>query len=298
MKPPLPFLLLAALFLPSAAPAQITLVRGVVGAGATNATGGALTLRGTVGQAVVGPVVGTGLANGQGFWYVVGIEGSTPPTLMLTLDVFLEGPFSSGTLNVALSSVLPETDPYLGTESVPAGFFTTDPIGQQAVDWVLVQLRSGNPATPPMQIEAQRAALLLADGSIADTDGASTIAFSGLAPGNYFIAVFHRNHLAAMTGNAVNFTGGAGAHDFTGGAAYGTNAQAALGGGSFALYAGDASANGQVQNDDKNMYWNAQAGQTGYKNADFNLNGQVQNDDKNVLWNLNVGRGTQVPPAN
>jgi hypothetical protein len=61
------------------------------------------------------------------------------------------------------------------------------------------------------------------------------------------------------------------------------------------MYAGDASANGQIQNDDKNNYWKTQAGQAGYKSADFNLNGQVQNDDKNNYWKSNVGKGTQVP---
>ena len=63
----------------------------------------------------------------------------------------------------------------------------------------------------------------------------------------------------------------------------------------YGLYAGDATANGQVQNDDKNEDWKTQTGTSGYKSADFNLNAQVQNDDKNEFWKNNVGKGTQVP---
>ncbi len=61
------------------------------------------------------------------------------------------------------------------------------------------------------------------------------------------------------------------------------------------MWAGDADGNGQIQNSDKNSYWQVQVGLSGYQSADFNLNGQVQNNDKNSYWSVNVGLGTQVP---
>ena len=77
--------------------------------------------------------------------------------------------------------------------------------------------------------------------------------------------------------------------------AYGSLPFVELTTGVFGIPTGDANANGQIQNDDKNYYWNNQAGLGGYKSADFNLNGQVQNDDKNDYWKQNVGKGTYVP---
>jgi hypothetical protein len=68
-----------------------------------------------------------------------------------------------------------------------------------------------------------------------------------------------------------------------------------LGGGKYGMWAGDADGNGQIQNSDKNSYWQVQVGLSGYQSADFNLNGQVQNNDKNSYWSVNVGLGTQVP---
>ena len=69
---------------------------------------------------------------------------------------------------------------------------------------------------------------------------------------------------------------------------------AELGDGAYGLYGGDATANGQVQNDDKNAVWAVEVGLAGYLMSDFNLNGQVQNDDKNTIWSVNVGRGSNI----
>lgn len=42
--------------------------------------------------------------------------------------------------------------------------------------------------------------------------------------------------------------------------------------------------NGQVQASDKNTYFNAQVGQSGYREADFDLNGEVQALDKDAYF--------------
>lgn len=49
--------------------AQESLVKDVVGAGATEATGGGLRLLGTVGEPAIGPTAATALRLGGGFWY-------------------------------------------------------------------------------------------------------------------------------------------------------------------------------------------------------------------------------------
>lgn len=290
--------LVSLLLLPAAgAQAQLTLVRATVGSGATNATGGTLALRGTVGQGVTGPVTGGSLTNGQGFWYVVG-SSTSGAALALNLRLWLEGPYdgSAAAMAVNLSGVLPETDPYLATETVPSGFFTDNDTGQRVVDWVLLQLRSGDPQNPPMTVEAERAALLLDDGAVVEADGSGDVLFPNLASGSYYVVVRQRNHLAVMSASAINFGAGAGSHDFTGGNAYGTNAQKSLGGSTFGLVAGDADGDGDVFNNDLIDYWLVQAGSSGYQSADFDLDGDVFNNDLVDYWLVNAGRSTTVPP--
>ena len=67
------------------------------------------------------------------------------------------------------------------------------------VDWVFVELRATNGIT----IMDSRAALLQRDGDIVDVDGVSPVVFSQALPGNYFIAIRHRNHLGVMSMNAL-----------------------------------------------------------------------------------------------
>lgn len=289
--------LLVSLLLPVTVQAQLTLVRGAVGNGATKATGGSLALRGTVGQAATSPVAGGSLTNGQGFWYVIGSSIGSP-ALALNLSLLLEGPYngSSADMDVNLSGVLPETDPYLGTETVSSGFFTNDATGQRVVDWIYLQLRSGDPTSPPMTVEAEEAALLLDDGSVVDTDGSTDLLFSGLTAGSYYVVVRQRNHLAAMSASTVDFNPGPGTVDFSGGSAYGTNAQSALPGGVFGLITGDGDASGGITATDQTL-WLKQNGTTGYLTGDYDLSGGATATDQ-TLWLQNNGTSTQVPVGN
>lgn len=275
--------------------AQPTLVRGVAGGGAMNAAGSSLTLRAAVGQTVTGPVSGGSLTNGQGFWYVVG-SGSDSPVLLLDLALWLEGPYNGTDMSVTLSSVLPETDPYYGTEEVTNGFFISDATGQKVVDWVWLELRSGDPDSPPMAVQAQRAALLRSDGTIVDTDGTGHVAFSGLDPGPYWLVVGHRNHLAVMTPNEIDCTSGFCSHDFTQGSAYGQNPQVDVGGadtGPWAFYAGDGDASGGTGAADHAL-WLQHNGIAGYHAGDYNLSGGNTAADQ-TLWLKNNDLITKVP---
>ncbi len=208
---------------------------------------------------------------------------------------FLQGPFAADTMQTSLTAnnVLPINQSfnappwnYNGDEIV-----TSFPDG--VVDWIEVQLRTG---TDSASTVATRAAFIRKDGMITDMDGQSPVSFSGIADGNYYVVLRHRNHLAIMSANALSLSAKTTLYDFTTGQdkAYGASPLVEVSTGVFAMPAGDANANGQVQNDDKNDYWNNQVGQAGYKSADFNLNSQVQNDDKNDFWKANVGKGTYV----
>jgi hypothetical protein len=77
--------------------------------------------------------------------------------------------------------------------------------------------------------------------------------------------------------------------------AYGTGSQKYLGGGVFGMFAGDANADGIINDTDKNPVWYSEAGIEGYLSADLNMDGQCDNKDKDDLWIPNQGVESQVP---
>jgi hypothetical protein len=218
--------------------------------------------------------------------------GDVPFTVnevLVQVKAWLQGPYQAGgsmAIQLYLDGVIPLTSPYTdGREvsSVPAG----------VVDWVSLELRIVFDGAAV----SQRSFFLTGNGFVVDEDGTTMdLPMSDAGDGDYYILLRHRNHLAVMSATARPLNGSTAAlYDFSLGKGqyYGSDA-ALLETGVYGLYTGDASGNGQVQNDDKNDYWKIQVGQSGYRSADFNLNGQVQNDDKNDYWKANVGKGTQV----
>ena len=224
----------------------------------------------------------------------------------LSVKVFLEGPYSGifsgeGIMHTDLNSsgYLPELQPfglsslsYSGVEKVNSNFFI---LHSDIVDWVLVELRTG---TSSSTIVAQRAGFLKSNGMIVGLDGISPLRF-GLPPGNYYIVVRHRNHLAVMSSAAVTLSSypATNFYDFTTSQtqAYGTNPMTDLGNGNYGMMAGDGNGNGQIQNNDSENIWKLYNGTSGYENADYNMNGQVQNNDNENYWKPNNGKGSQVP---
>src|SRR5699024_9254822 len=93
---------------------------------------------------------------------------------------------------------------YNGDEEITDVSSVLDENGDASiVDWVLLELRD---ATDPSQVLARRAALVQRNGTIVDTDGISCVRFEGMTPGNYYLAVRHRNHLGAMSAIALDMT--------------------------------------------------------------------------------------------
>ena len=171
---------------------------------------------------------------------------------MTTPKVFLQGAYSGGVMTTTLNTLglIPLTQPYSAAPFNYAGVENVTAIPANVTDWVLVELRD---ATTPTTVVATRAGFLLKDGTITDLDGVSALRFKGTAAANYFVAVRHRNHLGIRTAANQAFVLETNTtYDFTGtqanayqNVAITTNAaMAAVSGGKFALWGGNAANTG------------------------------------------------------
>ena len=220
--------------------------------------------------------------------YTVWVKG-----VQAKCKILLQGPYDAELnemntgLNLAgdIPTISPYAEDHRQVASLPADI----------VDWVLLELRTSLTG----ETVASRSVFLHKDGRLIELDGLSEKIGLSASPGDYYLIVKHRNHLTAASAAPVSLSSNtATQYDFTANQQQFYNSDAVQVDESpvrFALYAGDADSNGQVQNSDKNDFWRFQTGSSGYLSADFNVNGQVQNDDKNDLWKENVGKGTQVP---
>lgn len=217
--------------------------------------------------------------------------------LALNARAFLEGPFQSGGMHTTLrdKGLLPLQQPFHNAPWHYGGAEHAEAVPEGVVDWVLVELQ----ASPGDPGKTRRAAFIKKDGSIVDLDGRSAVRFYGAAPGNYYIAVYHRNHLAIMSSRAVALEHSAGLYDFTSAQnrAYGTNPMKILSGGVYGMIAGDGNGDGAVNEIDRQSVWRIQNGTAWEygKSADFNLDGGIDSDDLNFFWRANNGSATQVP---
>lgn len=210
------------------------------------------------------------------------------------LKVFLTGPYSSESMLTTLNSsgYIPLSQPfnispwnYNGGESVTS-------IPSQVVDWILLELRSTTTT-----VVARRACFVLSNGNVVDIDGINQVRFEGVNPGDYYIVVYHRNHLPVMSASSVTLTTNSVLYDFSTGLdkTYGTNAMKNLGSGVYGLISGDGNSSGNISSVDKNSVWRVQNGFSGYVNGDFNLSGAVTSSDLNAHWRVNNGATSQVP---
>jgi len=211
-------------------------------------------------------------------------------SINVMLKVFLEGPYNGSSMNTALNTFLPTSQPYSGAPWNYSGSENVTSVPSGVVDWVLVELRS-NPTT----VESTRAAFLKNDGTIVDIDGVSPLAFN-VSDGNYYIVIMHRNHLAIMSLLPQSFTtGNVTSYDFTTAQtqAYGTNPMKNLGSGKFGMVAGDGNKDGGIYAQDYTLYQTSQ-GNEGYLFGDYNLDGGIYAQDY-TIYQLNQGLETYVP---
>jgi hypothetical protein len=211
----------------------------------------------------------------------------------LSLNVHLEGPYnaSGDSLSSDLNAegLIPSVSPYTEDPDTVTAF------PDNAVDWVLIQLREG-PSEPAL---LSRSAILLSDGSVVDPDSLMGPIPMKTDSGYYYIVIRHRNHLAAMSVSSVLLTDRESASvNLSGeGRSYGPAGMKQLRTGLYGLWAGDVSRDGQVTTMDYTAWYNAaRSGASGYLDEDVNLDGQVTTMDY-TLWynNARAGAASQVP---
>ncbi len=216
------------------------------------------------------------------------------------LKVFLEGPFNGTEMDTQLNSEIPLWQPfnaepwdYQGSESFPMV------PSVDIVDWVLIELREtdGDAATASSsKIIARQAALIKNNGKIVGLDGLSLPTFMVHVRNNLHVVIYHRNHLSIMSSIPLTKSAGIYSYDFTTALdkAY-NNGQKLLGNNLYGMIGGDGIVNGEINMEDKTGSWNLQAGESGYKESDYNLNRHVDNPDKVEIWLPNQGSTSQIP---
>lgn len=171
--------------------------------------------------------------------------------IRLSVRAILQGAYSSSTGlmsdDLRRQNYLPKQQPYgslsdsfgytnspyavspfghLGKETISDTLYATT--GTSAlVDWILVEIRD---ATNPQKRIMTHASVLQRDGNLVDgKTGQKEILIHDVKPGNYYVAIDHRNHMGAMTATPVALSATTTLIDFSNPktATYGKNAQLA-----------------------------------------------------------------------
>lgn len=228
-----------------------------------------------------------------------GASASSSATVAAT--ALLEGAYNGATMNTSLNASIPITQPY--TTNGHAAGETAGAIPAGAVDWVLVELReAGSAAAAVANTKVGSAAgFLMSDGSIKGTDGSSnlTIPLLGNTGSDFFVVIYHRNHLPVMSASTQSANSTI-TVDFTSAATtvfQGLNAVSSLSGSKFGLIAGDADGDGDVDGTDLTTWRTQNGGTFDYNttNSDFNLDGVINAVDRNEFQQKNATKTSQVP---
>ena len=223
--------------------------------------------------------------------------GTTTNSITIKVKVALQGCYNTSTGNMATnlrnSNLLPLAQPfnrppwnYAGTEAVN----TATAIPSNAVDWVLLEARN---ASDNYVIAETKACFLLSNGQLADVSGTpvSGVNFTTLTTnGNYFLSVKTRNHLAVMSANAVTVPN-SNTLDLTisNNVLGGTAQLANMGGGVYAMLAGDMDGNGTVTVTDFNFFQDEMSIINNYVDSDCNMDKNVTVADFN-LYSPNMSK--------
>ncbi|MBK8946971.1 MAG: hypothetical protein IPM32_17125 [Ignavibacteriae bacterium] len=124
-------------------------------------------------------------------------------SIAANLKINLEGPYTNGIMDVSQNyeDSISQTQPYFISPWEYNGTETITISHQNIVDWVLVELRSDS--TSNYYVHSRKAGLLKNDGTIINSDGTP---FSvDVASGDYYIVIYHRNHLPVMSSVPVTF---------------------------------------------------------------------------------------------
>ncbi len=222
-------------------------------------------------------------------------------TLVFSPKIFLQGAYEPNRLmrnGLRQEGLIPLQEPYAALNyPTNGGEQTTSDVlaqgGNDAIlDWIFIELRDKNDPTNALYGQS---VLLQRDGDIVAVDGTSPVQFDRVPADDYYIAVYHRNHLGIMTANPIPLNSTTTPIDFTTSLTptWGTNAQADVGNGKLALWSGDASSDKVVNAQDRAATWNNR-NQQGYFSFDVNLDGACNAADRAITWN-NRNRATKIP---
>lgn len=139
-------------------------------------------------------------------WGWFGVGDKDKFGIRIFAKVLLSGPLnaSTGMMSRFLKqlNLIPTKSPY-NESPWNAPFQEIIPVPEvanQTVDWILVELRDkANPKT----VIVKKAGFLSRLGDIYDTDNSKGLYISGLSPDNYYIAIWHRNHLPVVSSTSI-----------------------------------------------------------------------------------------------
>lgn len=215
---------------------------------------------------------------------------SANPPVTVQVKALLQGAYNATTqlhtTTLRNNNLLPANQPFNATPwnyTTPQSAAT---LPTNAVDWVLLEARNAD-----FSVAETRAALLLANGSLADADGSTNgVKFFTLTAGNsYYLCLKTRNHLAVLSAIMLMLPNTT-AFDFSvvGNVMNGTTTLTQVNPNVYALKAADINANGVITIADFNLYFVQSSAIGQYTSADVNLDGNVTTADFNLLQ-LNAG---------
>lgn len=228
------------------------------------------------------------------------LNGSVIPAPVLNAKVFLEGPYSSGSMTTTLrdNGLLPLAQPYSASPCNYQGAEQVSSIPASVTDWVLVELRTSTAASSRVAI---RACFIRNDGRITDIDGNGNPGFSNVNNGDYYVVIHHRNHLPIMSSKVISLNTASSLHDFSigsnmvygGSTGYKIIDAASL---TWGMIAGDASNDGNIYINDYTDYWVPAFGLSNvYSIGDFNMDGRIYINDYTDFWVPNFGKSNILP---
>lgn len=238
------------------------------------------------------------------------VPSSVPTSATVAATIILEGAWNgTNAMNTILEdeNLVSASAPYYGinghagSESVANAASVPD----GAVDWVLIELREAGSAAAANNAAkvGSAAGFLMSEGSVKATDGTSnlTVSLSGNTGADFFVVIYHRNHLPVMSANAISQSGGTYTIDFTSNSAntyQTTSALVSLSGSKFGMPAGDTDNDGHIDGIDLGIWQTNNGAVFNYSStgvADFNLDGEVNAVDRNDFHQKNTSKTRQVP---
>ncbi len=221
---------------------------------------------------------------------------SAPTSATISAKVFLEGAYSasSDNLNTVLGPNIPLSQPFI-FNSISGGTASSIPVG--AVDWVVIELRE----TSSGATVGSGSGFLMNTGQIKDVDGSSdmNISLTGNSGSEFYLIVYHRNHVPVISASAVDAGSGTLTYDFTtaAGQALGSS-QALLETNVYGMITGDADGSWSVDGSDLTSWRTSNGAVFSYGTngrSDLNLDGVINAVDRNDYQQPNSGKSNQVP---